>query len=63
MRPPEVVMRLVTVYDWPATPPASHAVVLVVVFESSDGWSAGSLKNHVLVSIWSPASHFDQSTE
>jgi len=35
VRPPEVVMRLVTVYDWPPTPPASQMVARVVVFESS----------------------------
>ena len=44
-------MRLVTVYDWPAMPPASQMVARVVVFELSAGWSAGSLTNHVLVSI------------
>ena len=35
VRPPAVVMRLVTVYDWPAVPPESQTVAEDAVFESA----------------------------
>ena len=36
MRPPEVVLRLVTVYVWPTTPPANQTTVRDVVFDGNE---------------------------
>jgi len=44
VRPPDVVARFVTVYDWPATPPESQTVVRDAVFESFVAFSLPSLR-------------------